>query len=487
MINTARHGIKELESSELSSLENLNTNADLLDKAIDHWGTATWNESILNVTSEIPSQELYTGLSVSFMLTATNPESATIKLDSLDEKSLLNSTGSSIAADFLTAGQIYTITYDGTAFRINNVAHATSADSATSATNADTVDGMHASAFATATQGAEADAALPASDYTAADILTKIKTVDGTGSGLDADTLDGLDSTAFATADSLSVHLSDSKCLTAGGTATAITISTATLTDGYLKNFVASANNSGAATTINGLPLYKPNTATAPTLIAGKAYTVWYNAASNCFFVKASAEGTATAADVLAGKTFSNDDSTGLVGTITSKAAATYTPRIANQIIAAGQYLNGSQTILGDANLIPANILSGKSIFGVAGSVIDGTGMKHCANGTVVSSSDYLLFNWVPSGSGTWYYITVTGLTFKPRLIIAVPTVGGCLRGPTIYFADGLYFENGDTGYIEQNGGILSATSPASVTSTGFTLPAAGNSPSTLYNWTAYE
>lgn len=38
---------------------------------------------------------------------------------------------------------------------------------------------------------------LLASTYTAADVLTKIKTVDGAGSGLDADTLDGIDSTQF--------------------------------------------------------------------------------------------------------------------------------------------------------------------------------------------------------------------------------------------------------------------------------------------------
>jgi len=38
---------------------------------------------------------------------------------------------------------------------------------------------------------------LDKSVYTAADILTKIKTVDGSGSGLDADLLDGLDSSAF--------------------------------------------------------------------------------------------------------------------------------------------------------------------------------------------------------------------------------------------------------------------------------------------------
>ena len=41
---------------------------------------------------------------------------------------------------------------------------------------------------------------LDASSYTAADVLAKIKTVDGSGSGLDADTLDGNDSSAFATA-----------------------------------------------------------------------------------------------------------------------------------------------------------------------------------------------------------------------------------------------------------------------------------------------
>jgi hypothetical protein len=44
---------------------------------------------------------------------------------------------------------------------------------------------------------AKANAALPSTSYTAADVLTKIKTVDGAGSGLDADLLDGLDSSAF--------------------------------------------------------------------------------------------------------------------------------------------------------------------------------------------------------------------------------------------------------------------------------------------------
>ena len=54
--------------------------------------------------------------------------------------------------------------------------------------------------FATAAQGVKADAALPASSYTAADVLTKIKTVDGSGTGLDADLLDGQHASAFALA-----------------------------------------------------------------------------------------------------------------------------------------------------------------------------------------------------------------------------------------------------------------------------------------------
>jgi len=39
---------------------------------------------------------------------------------------------------------------------------------------------------------------LASADYTASDVLTKIKTVDGAGSGLDADLLDGQSSTYYA-------------------------------------------------------------------------------------------------------------------------------------------------------------------------------------------------------------------------------------------------------------------------------------------------
>lgn len=59
-------------------------------------------------------------------------------------------------------------------------------DGTGSGLDADTLDGVEASGFVLAT------------DYEASDVLTKIKTVDGPGSGLDADTLDGLHASAFA-------------------------------------------------------------------------------------------------------------------------------------------------------------------------------------------------------------------------------------------------------------------------------------------------
>ncbi|WP_261775544.1 hypothetical protein [Clostridium botulinum] len=161
---------------------------------------------------------------------------------------------------------------------------------------------------------------------------------------------------------------------TAGGTANAISLNLPTLVNGYATAFIVNKNNNKNATTINGKQLYKPNTTAAPNLVAGKAVSVWYDATKDCFFIKASAEGNAVAKDVLAGKIFSNDDDTGLVGTLDL------------------------------SNLIPDNIKEGITINDVAGNLtISSLGGVKYARGTLQGDA-------VPS-----YPL---GLNFKPDVIL---------------------------------------------------------------------
>jgi hypothetical protein len=59
---------------------------------------------------------------------------------------------------------------------------------------------------------------------------------------------------------------------------------------------------------------------------------------------------------------------------LTTQGAKTVTPTTYNQTaVASGAYTTGTVTVKGDANLVPANIRQGCSIFGVSGSFTGGT------------------------------------------------------------------------------------------------------------------
>jgi len=80
------------------------------------------------------------------------------------------------------------------------------------------------------------------------------------------------------------------------------------------------------------------------------------------------ADATATSFDILAGKTAYT--AAGKVeGVIPTLAAQTIVPGTADKTISNGQYLGGTQTVKGDANLTSSNIKKGVTLFGVAGAL----------------------------------------------------------------------------------------------------------------------
>lgn len=122
---------------------------------------------------------------------------------------------------------------------------------------------------------------------------------------------------------------------------------------------------------------------------------------------------TAGDADVRKGKTYWKDGSK-RTGTMAEKAAATITPGTSNQNIAANQYLTGAQTIKGDANLVAANIISGKSIFGVAGNAK----VYKYLNVAVTSSASRITFKDSSGNSLSHYCVTHGAIDFTPQMFL---------------------------------------------------------------------
>lgn len=98
---------------------------------------------------------------------------------------------------------------------------------------------------------------------------------------------------------------------------------------------------------------------------------------------------------------------------VTQKSAATYIPKTTNQSIASGQYLSGTQTIKGDANLVAGNIKSGVSIFGVTGTYTGGGSSGGSGNNNVeayaiTDTNPSVSFRRTDGAIKIWGYGTMT-------------------------------------------------------------------------------
>lgn len=106
--------------------------------------------------------------------------------------------------------------------------------------------------------------------------------------------------------------------------------------------------------------------ATAPATISGTSASVSTGTNTLTLSKTVSVTPSVSAGYVASGT--AGDASVSLTASVTTKAAATITPGTSAQEIAAGTYLTGKQTIVGDANLVSSKIVYPNSIFGVQGS-----------------------------------------------------------------------------------------------------------------------
>ena len=199
--------------------------------------------------------------------------------------------------------------------------------------------------------------------------------------------------------------------------------------------------------------------------------------------------GNALASDLLSGKTASVDAGD-IVGTMPNKVGSgtVITPGTADIAIPQG-YFGGSLTdgkVVGDANLIAANILSGISIFGITG-----TGGKRYASGSVTSSTTSATFYYVDGTTAPTYSITVSGLAFKPSIIIAKYSSGWDYVSVYEEVSGGLYPKTikvaafNSTTYTTSNLNFKGDVAPASVVNGSFTIAAYQSG--AVYNWLAIE
>lgn len=106
--------------------------------------------------------------------------------------------------------------------------------------------------------------------------------------------------------------------------------------------------------------------ATAPSAISSTGASV--SAGSNTLTLSKSVSVTPVVSAGYVSSGTANSSNVSLTASVTTKAAANLQPSTSAVTIAAGTYLTGAQTIPAEPNYVAANIVSGKSLWGLSGS-----------------------------------------------------------------------------------------------------------------------
>jgi hypothetical protein len=205
------------------------------------------------------------------------------------------------------------------------------------------------------------------------------------------------ESLVYASKEDLVAVEADLRAKAAGGTGTAISVNMDSATaymPGMVVRIIATADNNSEATTlkINDLlakPVYKVNTQAAPKIVTGKPYTFILSADLSHFFLEASAEGDAIAANVLAGKTFSNGDDTSIIGSMPNNGSIgvqNLTTDGAEYTIPAGYHNGLGKVKAAITGLIASVIKAGVTVGGILGTF---TSDATAADSDVLSGKSY--------------------------------------------------------------------------------------------------